>query len=65
MNDRNPYLRIVVLLSLVVMMVFEASAQDPRSLAWSYKPYPDVETAYTKGVYQYVLKAWQPISTFR
>ena len=49
MNDRNPYLRIVVLLSLVVMMVFEASAQDPRSLAWSYKPYPDVETAYTKA----------------
>ena len=32
-----------------VLVSFTVSGQDVRSLTWSYKPYPDVETAYTKA----------------
>ena len=49
MSDHNPILRIAILLSIVVSTVFDSYAQDIRTLSWSYKPYPDVETAYTKA----------------
>ena len=38
----------VVFLS-ILLLCSAVKAQDIKSLAWSYKPYPDVETHYTKA----------------
>ena len=40
--------KIFLLIIAGVFTVF-LSAQDVRSLAWSYKAYPDVETPWTKA----------------
>lgn len=47
---KHVILRRVFLLILSLAYVMPAAmAQDVRTLTWSYKPYPDVETAWTKA----------------
>lgn len=41
--------RIVLVIAICVSLPFCLSSQDIKSLAWSYKPYPDVETPWTKA----------------
>ena len=41
--------RIVLVIAICVSLPFCLFSQDIKSLAWSYKPYPDVETPWTKA----------------
>ena len=41
--------RIVLVIAICVSLPFCLSSQDIKSLVWSYKPYPDVETPWTKA----------------
>ena len=41
--------RIVLVIAICVSLPFCLSSQDIKSLVWSYKPYPDVETSWTKA----------------
>ena len=39
----------ILVAAALTLCLCAANAQDPRTLTWSYKPYPDVETAWTKA----------------
>lgn len=39
----------LLIVAALTLSLYAASAQDVRTLTWSYKPYPDVETAWTKA----------------
>ena len=41
--------KVIFTLAAFVLLTFAAGGQDIKSLVWSYKPYPDVETPYTKA----------------
>ena len=41
--------KLIPAMAAMMLYICAASAQDPRTLAWSYKAYPDVETAWTKA----------------
>ncbi len=41
--------RILSFLACLIILYSSLYGQDVRSLSWSYKPYPDVETPWTKA----------------